>query len=333
LLAAMAAALRSKIDRDIAFGTAGKDGRELLCNIYHPPPEAPGFPSLKSGRRVGVLIIHGGAWMMGDRMQLDFFAKLLGREGYVCVCNEYRLAEEARWPAMIHDCKAAVRWMRANANRLNIDPDCICAQGNSAGGHLALLLAGSDSGVYPELEGDGGNSGISSAVAACLPVYPPTIMSRPLTAEGMKDMSWFDPAATDRDFALFSPMTYARPTFPPCCFLHGNGDDLVSTADVIKMYQELHSRGAHAELHLFAYAPHAFDADPHLGREVVRLMKVFLDRIFRPESCKYSIDRRKSAGLVPMDELALHASGLDGRSGAPEIQKELRKQGAEQSRL
>merc|ERR1712232_606783 len=82
---------------------------------------------------------------------------------------------EALWPSMLHDCKAAVRWMRVHADRLGISPDHICSQGASAGGHLALMVAACDGAVYPELEGHGGNAGVSSKVAACVAIFPPTV--------------------------------------------------------------------------------------------------------------------------------------------------------------
>ena len=142
--------------------------RELLCDVFTPPDSAPAFPNLPDGLRVGVLVIHGGGWMTGEKEQLEGYAISLGRKGYVCVTNSYRLAsepaarpeqqenpasmtnqgeagghfaaEEGKWPAMIHDCKAAVRWMRANCGELGISPDHIAVTGNSAGGHLSLMV-------------------------------------------------------------------------------------------------------------------------------------------------------------------------------------------------
>lgn len=303
---------RVTVELDVVYGTAGRGGRDLRCNVYQPPPDTPGFPSLRAGRRVGVLLVHGGGWMMGDRMMMDYVGKFLGRAGYVCVSNEYRLAAEAPWPAMIHDCKACVRWMRANGDRLGIDPDCICVQGNSAGGHLALMLAGCDGDLYPELEGQSGNGSFSSRVSACVPVYPVTSMSRPSDSDELAKVIEliFDSNVTDRDFELFSPITYARRTFPPTCFIHGNGDNLVSTKEVMKMYQELHDRGAHVELHLYACAPHGFDGDFKMFRSLTQLSILFLDRFFRPEGFAYPIDLKKEAGNIEMGGVGADATAI-----------------------
>ena len=121
---------RVTIENDVVFGTTG--GRELKCDVYHPP--------IEGDRRPGVLIIHGGAWRSGDRSQLRYYGIQLARYGFVGVACEYRLSGEASWPAQIHDVKAALRWMHAKANQLGIDGGKICVAGNSAGAHLALML-------------------------------------------------------------------------------------------------------------------------------------------------------------------------------------------------
>ena len=198
----------------------------------------------------------------------------LASAGYVAVGSEYRLSGpegEARWPAHIHDVKAAARWMRASAEALRIDPDNIGCVGYSAGAHLALILSGTGAMSYPELEGTGGNSAVSSAVQACVAVFPPTMISRghagsDKVARGLSKhfiKNIMEPTATDRDISTASPLTHAGATFPPTCLIHGNADQVVPPAESFKMYEELHSRGAHAELHMLAQAPHGgFLQDP-----------------------------------------------------------------------
>ena len=121
------------VEPDVAYGAAHSgSGQPLLCDVYRPPVDAPSF-ALPDGQRVGVLVIHGGAWLMGEKEQLVMWAHGLARKGYVCVLNGYRLAsdpkqraqiagaveigkagavgdeswaaEEGKWPSMIHDCK------------------------------------------------------------------------------------------------------------------------------------------------------------------------------------------------------------------------------------
>ena len=104
---------RVRIEQHIVFGTGG--GRDLKCDLYVPPRQAAEAPS--------VLLVHGGAWSGGDRGQLRGYGILLGRKGYVCVCCEYRLSGESKWPSQIEDVKAALRWMRANSGDLRIESE------------------------------------------------------------------------------------------------------------------------------------------------------------------------------------------------------------------
>jgi len=246
----------------VVFGTGG--GRELRCDIYEPPP------AVKNG--IGVLLLHGGGWSQGDRTQLRGYGVLLGRRGYTCVASEYRLTGEALWPAQIEDVKCAVRYMRANAAELGIDPDRLAVSGNSAGGHLSLMAAADAAGAF---EGDGGNEGVSSSVSACIAFYPPT---------GLDKREWggmpalFGKGASEAAMRQASPLTYANANFPPTLLIHGNKDELVPNAEVTSMYDALSAAGVPVEMHMFAEQPHGFDADPKLGRLCAEIMLSFLDR-------------------------------------------------------
>lgn len=209
---------------------------------------------------------------MGDRGQLRGYGVLLGRLGYVCVSTEYRLTGESRWPAQIHDVKAALRWMRANADRLGIDPTKIAVSGNSAGGHLALIVAGTQN--DPAFEGDGGNAGVSTEVAAAVAFYAPVSVRRRVELES----SLMEPNATDADYDGASPLHHVKQDFPPTMFIHGNKDEPVPVQGSIRMYEALVAAGAPAELHVFNGAPHGFDAAPDYGRHSAALIDLFLKR-------------------------------------------------------
>ncbi len=145
----------------VRFGSGG--GRDLHCDVYTPEDLVRPAPA--------VLMLYGGGWRMGERGRMRDASLTLARHGFVCVAGEYRLTPESPWPAHIHDVKAAIRWMRANADELGIDATKIAVQGHSAGAHLALLAAGTPN--LPEFEGTGGNAGVSSEVAAVAAIYPP----------------------------------------------------------------------------------------------------------------------------------------------------------------
>ncbi|HEY7801668.1 MAG TPA: alpha/beta hydrolase [Dehalococcoidia bacterium] len=257
---------RVTIERDVVFGTGG--GRELKCNIYRPPEQRDNAPS--------VLLVHGGGWASGDRSQLHGYGILLGRIGYVCVASEYRLTGEAKWPAQIEDVKAAIRWMRANAGMLGIDPQKISISGNSAGGHLSLVAAGTPN--LPAFEGNGGNPGVSTELAASIAFYAPMAEIVPGTEESPVVATLMGPAPSAESLRNVSPLAHVSGSFPPTLLIHGNKDELVPQQASIKMYRALDQAGVPVELHMIAGAPHGFDASPELGRQCASIMALFLDR-------------------------------------------------------
>jgi len=257
---------RVTIERDVVFGRGGD--RELKCNVYWPPQEG--------DRRPAILLIHGGGWVQGDRSQLHGYGILLGRIGYLCVATEYRLAPAAKWPAQLHDVKACLRWMRANSAHLGIDPQKIAVSGNSAGGHISLMMAATPD--RPEFEGDGGNAGAGTALAAAIGFYAPAQLyaaNQPLREELSFLFGRGYSAETARGA---SPIDYAGGAFPPTLLITGNRDELVPVESSLKMYRALSGAGARAELHVYEGAPHGFDALPAFGRQCASIMALFLDR-------------------------------------------------------
>jgi len=118
-----------------------------------------------------IVVIHGGGWMAGKRQDMTSFAKEAAAHGYVAATISYRFAPKHRFPAQIEDSKCAVRYLRAHAKELNIDPKRIGAMGVSAGAHLAMMLGAMDS--ADAMEGDGGNPEQPSKVQAVVSFVGP----------------------------------------------------------------------------------------------------------------------------------------------------------------
>jgi len=263
---------RVSVEEDVVFGTGG--GRDLKCDIYTPPPTAEGVSDVL---RPGLLLVHGGAWKLGDRKQLKGYGFLIGREGVVCVASEYRLSEEAPWPAQLHDVKTAIRWMRANAARLGIDPNRIAISGASSGGHMGLIAAGTAN--DPAWEGEGSNAGVGSQVAAVVSFYAPTelVPGGPMLTELTELL--MGPDATEADYAAASPVNHIGADYPPTMILHSNIDDIVPPEQNQLLYRKMVDEGVIVELHVYdGGQSHAFDAEPALGRESALLIKSFLAR-------------------------------------------------------
>lgn len=262
----MADTRRVTIEEGVVVGTGG--GRDLHADVFTPPGLVQDAPA--------VLLVHGGGWRTGDRTQLRGYGVLLGREGYVCVACEYRLTPEASWPDHIHDVKAALRWMRANASKLGIDPSRIAIEGNSAGAHLALLAAGTAN--LPEFEGEGGNPGVGTEVAAAIGVYAPTAFYLGDHVRGGIPLLALTESGSAEIAAAAAPLTYVAPGFPPTMLIHGTADELVPPLASLVMYEALVKAKVPVELHMYAEQAHAFDAEPRFGRQCAAEMKLFLDR-------------------------------------------------------
>ena len=206
------------------------------------------------GELPAVVCIHGGGWTKGDRTSHSKVAQALASRGYVAATISYRLSGEAPFPAAIHDCKAAVRYLRANAKTLGIDPHRIGAIGLSAGGHLTALLATS-SGV-DSLEGEGGHADVSSAIQAAIPMGAQTDLLSERTAERSSNpdagkiwRQFLGGTQTEREAAyrLASPIEYVRADAPPFFFFHGTNDFLVPQTISRAMSDKLRTLGATAE--------------------------------------------------------------------------------------
>lgn len=157
---------------NIVYSTAGDQQQKL--DVYFPA----GFEPGKSPARPAVLCIHGGAWRGGSKADMAPFAEELTRHGYVSVSISYRLFDPAKhpenvWPAQYDDAQRAVRWMRANADTIGIQPDRIAAMGASAGGHLVALLGTTDA-----RPGAAGLLEHSSRVNAVIDVFGPTDLTK-----------------------------------------------------------------------------------------------------------------------------------------------------------
>ena len=179
-----------------------------------------------------VAFVHGGAWAGGSRaMPMAIACDLVASGDYVGVAVGYRLTGEAIWPAQIHDCKAAIRWIRSHAKELNIDPDRIGAFGGSAGGHLVGLLG--TSGNVKTLDGKIGKfADLPSNVTCVVDICGPSDMTQPMFVGPLAKTS--DPAVkgllggelADRlEMAKeASPITYVSKESPPTLLIHGTKD-------------------------------------------------------------------------------------------------------------
>lgn len=240
-------------------------GRALQVDIFRPAELSAPVPAL--------LFLPGGGWRTANREPLkERYGIRMAQHGYVCVAGEYRVMHEAPWPAQIHDVKTAIRWMRANSTHLGIDPARIVVGGKSAGGHLALLAAGTQG--MPEFEGNTGHTEVSSEVAAAVGVAPVSDLTEFARMRDLAQLFNGNPAA--EIVAAASPLTHVRADYPPTLLVHGTADDTVPHAMTMRMYQALEHAGVPVNLCLYAGQDHFFDQEPAFSAAVADAMAFFL---------------------------------------------------------
>ena len=239
------------------------------------------FIRLRSGRIPfpAILFLHGGGWTGGYRQIYHYYCTKFAEHGYVVATASYRLAGEAPFPAAVEDVKCAVRWLRANAKKLGIDPDKIAVAGGSAGGHLAMMIGYSSD--VPELEGKGGNADTSSRVQAVVDLYGPTDLTDDFAksrGEVKRFMGGktFD-EATDA-YRLASPVTHVTKDDPPTLILHGSIDSTVPIHQAELLVEKLKNVGVVCEYDRVEGWPHTMDLDANVNRHCMAKMFEFLDK-------------------------------------------------------
>ncbi len=226
------AAEKSAVEVRFDHPYAGNQNPKQMVDVYLPKKR-------NSEKPLPVIaLIHGGGWVNGDRLGYAAQAIQLARTGdYAVVTVGYRLTKEAHWPAQVHDCKAAIRWIRAHAKELNLDAEKIAAWGSSAGGHLSSLLG--TSGDVKELEGDlGPNTSFSSRVQCVVNLCGPEDFMQALMFDKDGQPVWKDDAVSGllggnaqektAEAKAASPVTHVSKDDPPFITFHGTKDQRVS---------------------------------------------------------------------------------------------------------
>ena len=259
-----------RIIRDVPYALYGR--RELKLDVYLPP----------EGRvdraRPAVIVVRGGAWQSGDKEGFGFIAGQLAEEGFVAASIEYRTSSEAKFPAAVHDVKAAVRWMRANAASYGVDPEAIGAVGGSAGGHLVAMLA--TSGGVEALEGSGGNRGTSSRVQAVVAMACVCDLAR---MEGAPTRQFIGgpPERYAETIKAASPVTYVNARSAPLLLLHSRTDPSVPFDQSVEISSLYRRAGALAVLReIQATDTHAFWNDaPYFPETMMEAVRFFREHL------------------------------------------------------
>ncbi|MCX7917045.1 MAG: alpha/beta hydrolase [bacterium] len=224
-----------EIVKDVVYGEV--DGVKLYLDIIKPKEISSKMPV--------IVFVHGGGWKSGDKQGGTYRLIPFAQKGYFCVSINYRLSNVAKFPAQIEDCKCAIRFLRANAEKYNIDPDKIGAWGPSAGGHLVALLG--TTGNTKEFDGKGGWEGYSSKVNAVCDWFGPSDFLTGIEKSEKQGSAYMVIGELlggvieniKEKAKKASPVYYVNKECPPFLIMHGDKDNVVPYIQSQILYEKL----------------------------------------------------------------------------------------------
>lgn len=261
--------------RDLAYVSNGHPRQKL--DVYLPA----------TGTNWPLIVwIHGGAWLQGSKESPPVLRFL--REGYAVASANYRLSQHAIFPAPIQDCKAALRWLRANARQFGCDAKQIGVWGSSAGGHLVALLG--TSGEVKEFETVGAHTNVSDRVQCVVDFFGPSdlvAMAKQAPPDSVMDHNAPNspesklvggPVQQRQELArTANPITYITPDDPPFLILHGDRDNTVPIGQSELLHAALKKAGVDATFFVVKGAGHGFrnrpELDPMVGEFFAKHLK------------------------------------------------------------
>lgn len=275
------------VHRDLEYNPGGHERHRL--DLYLPRD---------SDRKKPLIIwIHGGAWRAGDKGSVRW-KEITGR-GFAVASINYRLSQHARFPAQLHDCKMAVRWLKINADHYGIDNEKFGVWGASAGGHLAALVGTTGNSKDPELHFPTPvapspinqlppDLGLSRVQAVCDWFGPTDFLQMNLQAAPIGVMDHEAPGSPESQLIgtvitgnrelvqRANPMTYIDSQDPPFRIFHGSADRLVPCGQSILLHQSLLNAGVDSRLTIVPDAGHGYFSDPAVTKASLDFFEAIL---------------------------------------------------------
>jgi len=249
-----------EVKSDIPYAKYGD--REILLDLYLPRNQT-------DKKRPIIVMIHGGGWLYGSKTDLGEAptqAVTFAEAGFIVASIDYRLSDEAIFPAAVKDCRAAVQWLKDNSESYGMDRENIGVFGISAGGHLALMMGTSPKSTL--FESEGSESKTSSQVQAVVAIVPNTdfisyyrwkretgkeagLAAKFLGASSLTDLTNAREA---------SPITYLDNESAPTFIINTMADDVVDFKQGVLFVEKCRDMGVQARLFTYSDAPHPFAA-------------------------------------------------------------------------
>ncbi|MFV8270958.1 alpha/beta hydrolase fold domain-containing protein [Flavobacterium sp. GT2N3] len=237
------------------------------------------FYKKTKNRNPAVVLIHGGGWKSGNKSQMQFLAKNIASKGYSCFAVEYRLSPEAAYPAAIFDVKEAIKYIKANAEKFNADPNRVAVLGCSSGGQMAALIGTTNNNL--EFEDLKSEFNQSSSVQAIINMDGILAFKHPESKEGKVASEWLGGTFEEKPeiWNQASPLNHVNKNTPPILFI--NSDMPRFHAGRNDMIAKLNELGIYSKIKNIRNSPHSFWFFHPWFEEMVESTTVFLDEIFK----------------------------------------------------
>jgi acetyl esterase/lipase len=205
-----------------------------------------------------VVFLHGGGWISGDRSMYHDEAAWLAPQGYACACIEYRLAPLYPFPACVQDVQAFIRYARANAATLGIDPNRIATMGNSAGGHLAQMSVLCSETFGAETDPHLHRANAAIAICGISTLDQPAESHFDIALSFVEQFMGGPFFGNEANYKKASPLTYANGKTAPILLIHGTDDEIVPIQQSRNLTAALQNAGNTPEFHELNGEGHSF---------------------------------------------------------------------------
>ena len=252
---------------DIVYNSL--DSRELHLDAYYKKGKKP---------QPAVILIHGGGWKSGNKSQMKIFAQEIASKGYSCFSIEYRLSPEAQFPAAIFDVKNAIKYIKANAKKFNVNPDKVAVLGCSSGGQMAALIGTTNNNL--EFESPSGINE-NASVQAIIDLDGILAFKHPESEEGKVASLWLGGSFDEKPeiWKQASALNHVSASTPPILFI--NSDMTRFHAGRTDMISKLNSYKIYSEVKNISNSPHSFWFFNPWFQPMVKYTVDFLDKIFK----------------------------------------------------
>ena len=252
---------------DIVYNSL--DSRVLHLDAYYKKGKKP---------QPAVILIHGGGWKSGNKSQMKIFAQEIASKGYSCFSIEYRLSPEAQYPAAIFDVKNAIKYIKANAKKFNVNPDKVAVLGCSSGGQMAALIGTTNNNL--EFESPSGINE-NASVQAIIDLDGILAFKHPESEEGKVASLWLGGSFDEKPeiWKQASALNHVSASTPPILFI--NSDMTRFHAGRTDMISKLNSYKIYSEVKNISNSPHSFWFFNPWFQPMVKYTVDFLDKIFK----------------------------------------------------